>query len=99
MSINKVESLTCGRCNNDFGWANYWQDYSSIFKGISWRCLVCYELERMETKHARENNKKPMPLPQNFQQLAKIKERKIEQIEDTIKELETQKDEIKKARY
>jgi hypothetical protein len=66
---------------------------------MSWRCSVCFELERMETKHARENNKKPMPLPQNFQQLAKIKEKKIEQIENTIKELEEQKEEIKKTRF
>ena len=99
MSSNKVEVLTCKRCNNDFGWANYWQDYSSIFKGISWRCNICFELERMETKHQREENKKVMPLPQNHETLKKIKERKLEQFDNTIKELQDQKEELKKTRF
>jgi len=99
MSSNKVEVLTCRRCNNDFGWANYWQDYSSIFKGISWRCSICFELERLETKNQKEEDKKPIPLPKNFETLKKIKERQLEQFANTIKELEEQREELKKARF
>ncbi len=101
MASNKVENLTCERCNNDFGWANYWQDYGGIFKTISWRCSMCYELERVGTKHQKEDNKKITlpPLPQNLEKLRKIKERKLEQLDDTIKELQEQKEAIQKARY
>jgi hypothetical protein len=53
----------------------------------------------METKHAKENNKKPIALPQNYDQLKRIKERKLEQFDNTIKELQEQKEELKKTRF
>lgn len=64
---------------------------------MDFRCLVCFELEKLDTKQRIKSNELGAisNLPENQQKIKQIKERKIQLIDDTIEELNQQKQEIK----
>lgn len=100
MAKNQVILIECGKCENDIGYINFWNDYEGIVKTLSWRCLVCFELEKLSTKQSKEDNKRAkLPnFPNNWEELKKIKERKLEHINNTIEELNEQRETIKSSK-
>lgn len=92
---NKVDIIKCKKCDNEIGWINYLQEWSVAVNACDWRCLTCYELEILGDKQRKEDLKKPLAFPENWEKIKKINERKIELIDETIKELEQQRTDIK----
>lgn len=101
MPNNQVEKLKCSRCNEYVVYVNFWSDYAGIVKTLDFRCLICFELEKTDTKQRIQSNRLGVisPLPESMKKIKEIKERKIQIIDELIKELQQEKETIKEKKY
>lgn len=74
---------------------NYLSEWQVFANSADWRCLTCYELEQLEGKQQKQDDKLPLPFPENYKGRKKIYEKKLSNLDDVIEALQEQKEELK----